>query len=79
MLIREVDRHRLTDNRLLVDFGCGNGSWLELFRACNVSWDLCGTEIGAGNVEHIKRLGFSWLLLRRDHHRRVLPAGNRRA
>ena len=58
MLIKEVERHRLTDNRRLVDFGCGNGSWLELFRACNVSWDLHGTEIGAGNVEHIKRLGF---------------------
>jgi trans-aconitate methyltransferase len=58
MLIKEVDRHRPKDNNVLVDFGCGNGSWLELFRACNVNWDLYGTEIGPGNVEHIKRLGF---------------------
>lgn len=56
--MREIERWRPPAHPLFVDFGCGNGSWLELFRSVGAPWELCGTEIGAANVEHVRRLGF---------------------
>ena len=58
-LIRQIERCRPRNNDVFLDFGCGNGSWLELFRLCGVSWEMYGTEIGQGNVDHIRGLGFS--------------------
>lgn len=57
-LVRQIERWRPPDRPLFVDFGCGNGSWLELFRAVGAPWEMHGTEIGDGNVAHIERLGF---------------------
>jgi SAM-dependent methyltransferase len=57
-LIAQIERLRPRTTDLFVDFGCGNGSWLELFRHCRVPWELHGTEIDAGNVEHVRKLGF---------------------
>jgi SAM-dependent methyltransferase len=57
-LVRLVERWRPRDSSVFVDYGCGNGSWLELFREVGAPWDMYGTEISAANVEHVRRLGF---------------------
>lgn len=57
-VVRVIERLRPRENEIFVDFGCGNGSWLELFRMCKAPWDLHGTEISDVNVGHIRKLGF---------------------
>jgi len=56
--VRLIERWRPPGPGVFVDFGCGNGSWLELFRAAGAPWEMYGTEIGAANVERIRQLGF---------------------
>ena len=57
-VVRMIDKLRNPDCDRFLDFGCGNGSWLELFRSCGASWRMVGAELTEGNIEHIRKLGF---------------------
>jgi SAM-dependent methyltransferase len=57
-LIRKIESLRPVNCNRFLDFGCGNGSWLELFRSCEAPWRMVGAEISQGNIEHIRKLGF---------------------
>jgi len=56
--IRMIETLRNPDHDRFLDFGCGNGSWLELFRSCGATWPMVGAELTKGNVDHIRKLGF---------------------
>ena len=56
--VRAIEALRPHVSDLVVDFGCGSGSWLELFRAAGAPWRMVGTELSESNVEHVRRLGF---------------------
>jgi SAM-dependent methyltransferase len=58
MQVRAIEKLRPPSCDLFVDFGCGSGSWLELFRAARAPWRMIGTELSESNVEHVRRLGF---------------------
>jgi len=58
MQVRAIEKLRPPASDVVVDFGCGSGSWLELFRAAGAPWRMIGTELSEGNVEHVRRLGF---------------------
>jgi len=44
-VVRDIDAHRPHRTDTVVDFGCGSGSWIELFKLVAVKWNLIGTEI----------------------------------
>ena len=57
-LVKEIESFRPTNNKLFVDYGCGSGSWLELFKLVNAPWDMMGTEISPSIIEHLTKQGF---------------------
>jgi 2-polyprenyl-3-methyl-5-hydroxy-6-metoxy-1,4-benzoquinol methylase len=46
-----------SDNRVLLDYGCGAGIWLELLRRGGVDWRLIGTEVNSRSIEAVHALG----------------------
>jgi SAM-dependent methyltransferase len=44
-VVAEIDKYRPHKNNTVVDFGCGSGSWIELFNYVKSGWNVVGTEI----------------------------------
>lgn len=44
-------------HRVLLDYGCGSGTWMELMQALNVDWKLIGTDIIDEAITRVKALG----------------------
>ncbi len=57
-LVQQIESLRPPENDVLVDYGCGNGSWLELFREVGAPWRLVGTEISEDLIREVVQLGF---------------------
>ena len=57
-LVKRIEALRPASSNRLLDFGCGSGSWLELFRSVDAPWEYAGTEIDAGLVEQVRAKGF---------------------
>lgn len=55
--LRTIERLFPTEQRRLLDFGCGTGTWLELLRRSGVRWELIGTEISDAQVQRVRSLG----------------------
>ncbi|KAA1190062.1 class I SAM-dependent methyltransferase [Pseudohalioglobus sediminis] len=54
------------DNRVLLDYGCGAGIWLELLRRGGVDWRLIGTEVNPRSIEAVHELGLEGYLCDED-------------
>ncbi len=44
-VVQEIDKYRPHCTDTIVDFGCGSGSWIELFKHVGSGWNIIGTEI----------------------------------
>lgn len=60
--IRTLEKLFPGENRLLLDYGCGAGIWLELLRRSGVDWRLVGTEVNARSIEATRALGIEGYL-----------------
>lgn len=58
-LVRKIERHRPPENDVFVDFGCGSGSWLELFASIDAPWTMVGTEIAPELIAQVEELGLT--------------------
>jgi 2-polyprenyl-3-methyl-5-hydroxy-6-metoxy-1,4-benzoquinol methylase len=46
-----------SENRVLLDYGCGAGVWLELLRRAGVDWRLIGAEVNEESIKAVQALG----------------------
>jgi SAM-dependent methyltransferase len=44
-VVKDIESLRSKRTDLFVDFGCGSGSWIELFKHVGAPWTIVGTEI----------------------------------
>jgi SAM-dependent methyltransferase len=58
-------------NFYVLDFGCGNGRYLEVFASCIPKVNLYGAEVDADRVTQVKGKGFACFQL--DSERSCLP------
>lgn len=65
-LVKELERYRPKNNNVMVDYGCGSGSWLELFRMVNAPWNMMGTEIDPAIVAHLTKQGLKGVVCTDD-------------
>ena len=45
------------EQSVLLDYGCGSGSWLSLFKAMGVPWRLIGTDVTPHAIDILKQAG----------------------
>ncbi|MEM1113476.1 MAG: class I SAM-dependent methyltransferase [Pseudomonadota bacterium] len=64
------------DDRVLLDYGCGAGVWLELLRRGGVDWRLIGTEVNARSIEATRELGLEGYLCDEDSLSDYVPDGS---
>lgn len=56
-VVADIEQLRPKHSPLVVDFGCGSGSWIELFQHVHAPWELVGTEISAELCQRAGQLG----------------------
>ncbi len=61
-LVKTIEALRPPKNNVFLDFGCGSGTWMELFASINVPWQMVGTEISPELIEQVKAMGFEGLV-----------------
>ena len=57
-LVRRIESLRPPECDVFLDFGCGSGTWMELFRSVDAPWRMIGTEISPELIEQVRALGF---------------------
>ena len=55
-LVRTIEALRPPENNVFLDFGCGSGTWMELFASIDVPWHMVGTEISPELIELVKAM-----------------------
>jgi SAM-dependent methyltransferase len=75
-VVKDIDRLRPHRTDTVVDFGCGSGSWIELFKLVGAPWNVIGTEIFPALCEAVERSGAKCLVADHDTIDKVLPHGS---
>ncbi len=75
-VVADIEQLRPKHSPLVVDFGCGSGSWLELFQHVGVPWKLMGTEISAELCQRVEPLGVATVVTDHDSFDTHFAAGS---
>jgi len=75
-VVADIESLRPRHSNLVVDFGCGSGSWIELFRHVQAPWTLIGTEISPELCATVERSGVTALVADHESIDTKLAAGS---
>jgi len=60
--LRQIEKLMPPGQRRLLDYGCGAGTWLELFQKLGTDLELMGCDVTEVAVERVRRLGIpAWV------------------